>query len=92
MIKQQKEEEARELRRRVYANITSRQKQAVRNSEFMRDENEKRKEIRLLNKMDHEEKMERKNHYLRMYKEKLAESLIEKANRVPPNRTFIWLN
>ena len=48
------------------------------------EENEKRKEIRSLHKMDQVEAYNRGKNFHMMYKQKLAERILEKSSRVPP--------
>ena len=83
-IRFDQEYEQKEIKKKVQDGIVQRKKQAQRNMSYQFEENEKRKEIRSLHKMDQVEAFNRGKNFHMMYKQKLAERILEKSSRVPP--------
>ena len=83
-IRSDQEYEQKEIKKKVQDGIVQRKKQAQRNMSYQFEENEKRKEIRSLHKMDQVEAFNRGKNFHMMYKQKLAERILEKSSRVPP--------
>ena len=52
------------------------------------EEHEQRKEITMLRKLDQEENFQRSKNFHNLYKQKLAERILEKASRV--NKSVNW--
>ena len=59
-----------------------RNEKVEKNMEFLREENEKRKEVKHLHKLDQQETLQRKMAFERMQKENHVQMILEKASRV----------
>ena len=83
-INRKKQRDQQEQRKNLNIGMQKRKEQAMNNQKYQDEENEKRKEIRQLHKLDQQEAFQRGKNFHMMYKQKLAERILEKASRVPP--------
>ena len=81
-IKRQKEEEQREVARKIRKGIKQREQQVERNLSYLREENERRKEVKHLHKIDQEDNLNRKKAFEKMGLENKVQMILEKASRV----------
>ena len=81
-IKKMKEDELKEQARKIKNGIKQREKQVERNLSYMREENERRKEVKNLHKIDQEDNLQRKQAFERMGLENRVQMILEKASRV----------
>ena len=77
-----KEDEAKEQARKIKNGIKQREKQVERNLSYLREENERRKEVKNLHKIDQEDNLQRKMAFERMGLENRVQMILEKASRV----------
>lgn len=76
-----KEEQAKEMQRKIKNGIRQREKQVERNMSYLNEENERRKEVKHLHKLDQEESLTRKLAFDRIMKQNRVEMILEKASR-----------
>ena len=81
-IKKQKEDDQKEVARKIKVGIKQREKQVERNMNYLVEENERRKEVKHLHKLDQVETMERKKAFEYMNLENKVQMILEKASRV----------
>ena len=76
-MQKQKEE-----KKKIEAGIKQRNSQVARNMSYMNEENERRKEVKHLHKIDQEDNLQRKKAFERMGLENKVQMILEKASRV----------
>ena len=81
-IKLQKEEEQKEAQRKIKRGIKQREQQVQRNLSYLKEENERRKEVKHLHKIDQEDNLNRKKAFEKMGLENRVQMILEKASRV----------
>ena len=81
-IKIKKQEELKEKERKIKIGIKTRQKQVERNLKYLNEENDRRKEVKSLHKIDQQETLERKQAFEKMGLENRVQMILEKASRV----------
>lgn len=84
-IKKMKDLQARRLQNKVTEGLKMREEQVERNSNFLREENERRKEVKYLHKIDQQEILSRKKAFEQMSQENRVQMILEKATRVQKN-------
>lgn len=82
-IKEKKEEQAKLQARKIKMSIKNREKQVERNMSYLNEENERRKEVKNLHKLDQEDTLQRKLAFEKMGLENRVQMILEKASRVP---------
>ena len=73
---------AKEAARTINEDIQRRNESVSATMALKNEELEQRKEISMLRKLDHEENYSRSKNFHNLYKQKLAEKILEKASRV----------
>ena len=81
-IKKKKDQEQREQMRKIRDGVKQREAQVARNLSFLQEENERRKEVKNLHKIDQEDNLQRKQAFERMGLENRVQMILEKASRV----------
>ena len=81
-IKKQKDDEMKGQARKIQMGIKQREKQVERNLSYLKEENERRKEVKNLHKIDQEDNLQRKQAFERMGLENRVQMILEKASRV----------
>ena len=81
-IKRMKQQEAREQAAKIKAGMQQREEQVARNLSYLKEENERRKEVKNLHKIDQEDNLQRKQAFERMGLENRVQMILEKASRV----------
>ena len=81
-IKRMKQQEAREQAAKIKAGMLQREEQVARNLSYLKEENERRKEVKNLHKIDQEDNLQRKQAFERMGLENRVQMILEKASRV----------
>ena len=84
-IKDDKKWKAKEAARTINEDIQRRNESVSATMALKHEELEQRKEISMLRKLDHEENYSRSKNFHNLYKQKLAEKILEKASRVQKN-------
>ena len=85
MIKKKKDLEARRLQAKINKGQLARDEQVQRNVDFLREENERRKEVKHLHKVDQQEILTRKKAFEKLTSENRVQMILEKATRVQKN-------
>ena len=80
-INRMKEEQARDMKRKIQNGIKQREKQVAQNMSYLREENERRKEVKHLHKLDQVESLTRKLAFDKIMKQNRVEMILEKASR-----------
>lgn len=81
-IKAKHSYEARLQRAKINKGISQRNEQVQRNLSYLREENERRKELKELHKQDQQEALERRKAFLQVERENKVLMILEKASRV----------
>ena len=81
-IKKMKQQEAREQAAKIRAGMQQREAQVQRNLSYLKEENERRKEVKNLHKIDQEDNLQRKQAFEKMGLENRVQMILEKASRV----------
>ena len=69
--------------RKIKTGIKNREAQVERNMSYLNEENERRKEVNNLHKIDQEDTLQRKLAFEKMGLENRVQMILEKASRVP---------
>ena len=77
-----KQQEAREQAAKIRAGMQQREAQVQRNLSYLKEENERRKEVKNLHKIDQEDNLQRKQAFEKMGLENRVQMILEKASRV----------
>ena len=77
-IKKMKDQELKDQARKIQKGIQQRERQIERNMNYMREENERRKEVKSLHKIDQEDNLQRKQAFERMGLENKVQMILEK--------------
>jgi len=70
------------MARKIKTSIKQREKQVERNMSYLQEENERRKEVKHLHKIDQEDNLQRKKAFEKMAVENRVQMILEKASRV----------
>ena len=81
-IKDEQKFKAREAARSINEDIKRRHQSVEATMALKNEELEQRKEISMLRRLDHQENYSRSKNFHNLYKQKLAEKILEKASRV----------
>ena len=84
-VKQKHKDERRQQVRKIENGMSKRQDQVDRNLGYLKEENEKRKEVKNLHKIDQQENLQRKQFFEKLGLQNQAQMILEKKFRVPKN-------
>lgn len=81
-VTEQKQLQAKQAAHTIKKDIERRNNSVAASLALKNEENEQRKEITMLRKLDQQENFMRSKNFHNLYKQKLAERILEKASRV----------